>query len=70
MTPRENYTIYLSIAFDLEPWNHLIHNNNLSKNNRKEKETIMVFGISFHESLQNLYTKDNQELFGYRKLDT
>jgi hypothetical protein len=26
MTPRENYTIYLSIAFDLEPWNPLIHN--------------------------------------------
>jgi len=26
MTPRENYTIYLSIAFDLESWNSLIHN--------------------------------------------
>lgn len=26
MTPRENYRIYLSIAFDLEPWNPLIHN--------------------------------------------
>jgi len=26
MTPRENYTIYLSIAFDLEPLNPLIHN--------------------------------------------
>ena len=26
MTPKENYTIYLSIAFDLEPWNPLIHN--------------------------------------------
>jgi len=26
MTPRENYTIYLSIAFDSEPWNPLIHN--------------------------------------------
>jgi len=25
MTP--NYTIYLSITFDLEPWNPLIHNN-------------------------------------------
>jgi len=27
MTPRENYTIYISIAFDLEPWNPLIHNS-------------------------------------------
>jgi len=26
ITPRENYTIYLSIVFDLEPWNPLIHN--------------------------------------------
>jgi len=26
MTPRENNTIYLSNAFDLEPWNPLIHN--------------------------------------------
>jgi len=25
MTPRENYTIYLSIAFNLEPWNPSIH---------------------------------------------
>jgi len=26
ITPRENYAIYFSIAFDLEPWNPLIHN--------------------------------------------
>jgi len=26
MTPIENYTIYLSITFDLDPWNSLIIN--------------------------------------------
>lgn len=26
MTLIKNYTFYLSIAFDLEPWNPLVHN--------------------------------------------
>jgi hypothetical protein len=54
MTPRENYRIYLSIAFDLEPWNPLIHNLVSERYGDSDFDPFSVVFSSFGDSVSTL----------------
>jgi len=57
MTPKENYTIYLSIAFDLVPWNPLIHKTSCNNAKSTTKSSNIPFSTLDRSFWRHLFTR-------------